>query len=205
MSAIAEKPAGPVKRTLRQIKRRVFSRGYLDRVVPGAEIGKLLAGLPLHQMDALEISGEAFGRYGFRSFRSAKFPEFDICTTQLPEQFDIIIAEQVFEHLLWPYRAARNVYAMLRPGGYFLLQTPFLLKVHNFPVDCSRWTEVGLRHFLAECGFQLDRIKAGSWGNRMAARANLVRKGFPLYHPLLHWNLDNDPLFPVQVWALAQK
>jgi SAM-dependent methyltransferase len=205
MTVITEPPAGPVRKTLRQIKRRVFNRGYLDRVVPRAEIDKLLAALPVHQMDALEISGEGFRRYGFRSFRSAKFPEFDICSDRLTEQFDIIVAEQVFEHLLWPYRAARNVYAMLRPGGYLLLQTPFLLKVHDFPVDCSRWTEVGLRHFLAECGFELEKIKTGSWGNRMAARANLARKGFPLYHPLVHWNLGNDPLFPVQVWALAEK
>ena len=124
----------------------------------------------------------------------------------LDETFDIIIAEQVWEHLLWPYRAGRNVYQMLRPGGYFLMQTPFLLRVHEIPTDCSRWTETGMKYFLAECGFDLDKVKTGSWGNRMAAKANLkYGNNFPQYHPWLHRNLKNDPRFPVQVWALAQK
>jgi hypothetical protein len=38
---------------------------------------------------------------------------------------DIIIAEQVFEHLLWPYRAVRNVFQMLTPNGALLVTTHF--------------------------------------------------------------------------------
>ena len=72
--------------------------------------------------------------------------------TPLDDTFDLIIAEQVFEHLLWPYRAARNVHRMLRPGGSFLITTPFLVKIHPVPNDCSRWTETGMKHLLAEAG-----------------------------------------------------
>jgi hypothetical protein len=64
---------------------------------------------------------------------------------------------------------------MLNPGGYFLVTTPFLVKIHNAPVDCSRWTETGLKYFLAECGFDLDTIQTASWGNRVCVKTNLFR------------------------------
>ena len=62
-----------------------------------------------------------------------------------------------------------------------------------------------MRYFLAECGFDLEETVTGSWGNRKAAKANLVVNAFPLYNPLIHRDLTTDPMFPVQVWALARK
>jgi SAM-dependent methyltransferase len=178
-------------------------RIYLDQVVLFPSLDGIIEGLPTSTMDALEISGDRWIKAGFRSFRSANYPEYDVCEKPLPESFDIIIAEQVFEHLLWPHRAAKNVYAMLRPGGYFLVTTPFLQKKHDFPVDCSRWTEIGMKYLLADAGFDLGHIKTWSWGNRGAARANLNHPyKFPIYIPKIS-SLKNDPVFPVQVWALA--
>lgn len=190
---------------LRSIARHFVRRIHLDRLVLNDEVRKLIGELPAKDLDALEISGTAWEEAGFKSYESRQYPDYDICAGPLPRQFDIVIADQVFEHLLWPYRAACNVHRMLRPGGYFLLATPFLQKVHECPHDCTRWTETGLKHLLAECGFPIEQIRTGSWGNRMAAKANLNAKKFPTYSPLLHRNLKNDPLFPVQVWALAVK
>jgi hypothetical protein len=115
-----------------------------------------------------------------------------------------VLAEQVFEHLLYPYRAARNVYAMLRPGGYFFISTPFLQKIHNFPVDCSRWTPLGMKYFLADAGFPLETIQTGSWGNRSVIQATLKTPFFPYYNRLIH-SLTNEEIFPIVVWALARK
>jgi SAM-dependent methyltransferase len=190
---------------LRSIARHFMRRIHLDRLVLNDEVRKLVDQLPVGELDALEISGTAWQSAGFRTYESQQYPEYDICEGPLPRQFDLIIADQVFEHLLWPYRAACNVHQMLRPGGHFLLATPFLQKVHECPHDCTRWTETGLKHLLAECGFPIEMIVTGSWGNRMAAKANLNPKKFPTYSPLLHRNLTNDPQFPVQVWALAIK
>jgi SAM-dependent methyltransferase len=188
------------------IRVRLFGpRMYLDQVVLFQELERIASDLPVGDMDALEISGTRWAKRGFRSFVSANYPEYDVCEKPLSGSFDIIVAEQVFEHLLWPHRATKNVYAMLRPGGYFLVTTPFLQKVHNYPIDCSRWTETGLKHLLADSGFDLRNIQTGSWGNRASARANLRhRYKFPIYIPM--WSsLKNDPTFPVQVWALARR
>jgi SAM-dependent methyltransferase len=154
-------------------------------------------------LDVLEISGDHWGSLlSFRSYKSVEFPEYDVCDAPLSQQFDLVIADQVFEHLLWPYRAARNVYEMTRPGGYFLVMTPFLVRVHPHPTDCSRWTETGLRHFLAECGFPLEQTKTGSWGNLSCVRAELTH--FHTYRRRFH-SLRDQHQYPVVVWALAQK
>ena len=173
------------------------------RIVEYRECFNFIRSLHPERLEALEISGG--GRWGqhlnFRSFTEATYPDYDVCEGQLDRQFDIIIADQVFEHLLWPYRAARNVYAMLKPGGYFVIATPFLIKVHLAPVDCTRWTETGMKYFLAECGFSLERIRTGSWGNRACVKANFnkwAKRG-------LFDSLKNEEHFPVTVWAFAQK
>jgi SAM-dependent methyltransferase len=154
-------------------------------------------------LDTLEISGGPQWRrtFKFRSYTSTDFPEFDICAQVLDRQFDLIIADQVFEHLPWPMRAGRNVYAMLRPGGYFIIATPFLVRVHDVPIDCSRWTEQGLSYLLQECGFLEKDIKTYAWGNRKCLKANLFKwRRYGFYR-----SLANEPNFPVMVWAIAQK
>lgn len=173
------------------------------RVVMNSETRKLIAGLQPSTLEVLEISGNAWGRWmTFRNYKSVVYPEFDISESTSEEKFDLIIAEQVFEHLLWPYRAGKNVHRMLNQGGYFLITTPFLVRIHSGPTDCSRWTETGIRYFLAECGFSLERIQTGSWGNRACVRANFSQ--WSRYRRLVH-SLRNEPSFPVVVWALAQK
>jgi len=154
-------------------------------------------------LDVLEISaGDQWKRaFRFRSYMGTHFPEFDICSQALDRQFDLIIADQVFEHLPWPYRAGRNVFKMLRAGGTFIVATPFLVRVHKVPTDCSRWTEEGLSYLLQECGFAKENIRTDSWGNRACLAANLRKwRRFGWYR-----SLANEPDYAVMVWAFARK
>ena len=188
-----------IKRALTAVR---YDWGHWTRTVMYRQCMQLLDGLGPREMDALEISaGDKFQALPFRSFSEMNYPEYDICTDRLDREFDLIIADQVWEHLLWPYKATRNVHAMLRPNGYFLVTTPFLIKRHDIPYDCTRWTEMGMKHFLAECGFDIERIRTWSWGNRACIKANFkhwARRGW-------FGSLRNEPDFPVTVWALAQK
>ena len=192
-----------VRETLR---RTAFRIGYdahdWVRSVMYRECFDFIRSLEPSSLEVMEISaGPQWSReFNFASYEPTHYPDFDICTQVLPRTFDLIIADQVFEHLKWPYKAATNVRRMLNPGGYFVVATPFLLRVHDAPIDCSRWTETGLRYFLQEAGFQDDFIKTGSWGNKACLIANLVhwkKRGFT-------GSLKNDPRFPVMVWAFAQ-
>jgi SAM-dependent methyltransferase len=173
------------------------------RVVMYRECFAFIHSINPETLDVLEISGGPQWRrnFNFRSYTSTDFPDFDICAETLDRQFDLIIADQVFEHLPWPMRAGRNVHAMLRPGGYFVIATPFLVRIHEVPIDCSRWTEQGLSYLLQECGFEASNIKTASWGNRKCLNANLFKwRRYGFYR-----SLANEPNFPVMVWAIARK
>lgn len=173
------------------------------RVVMYRECFAFIHSINPETLDVLEISGGPQWRrnFNFRSYTSTDFPDFDICAETLDRQFDLIIADQVFEHLPWPMRAGRNVHAMLRPGGYFVIATPFLVRIHEVPIDCSRWTEQGLSYLLQECGFESSNIKTASWGNRKCLNANLFKwRRYGFYR-----SLANEPNFPVMVWAIARK
>jgi SAM-dependent methyltransferase len=172
------------------------------RVVMNAETRRLLRELHPEQLTALEISGEEWREFGFKSYRTVQYPDYDVCEKPLSEQFDVVIAEQVFEHLLRPYRAGKHVFEMVRPGGHFLISTPFLFPIHGAPIDCSRWTELGLKYFLSECGFPLETCSTGSWGNRACVKHYL--RGGARYRKWWH-SLRNNPSTPIVVWALARK
>jgi SAM-dependent methyltransferase len=187
-----------------RLSRTVAARSEVwPRVVMNRQVTQLVQGLPVKSLSVLEIGGANWQAGEFAAYRSVDYPEYDLCAGPLEvDAFDMVIAEQVFEHLLWPYRAAKNVWRMLRPGGHFLATTPFLVKVHNYPVDCSRWTETGLKYLLAEAGFGLEDVVTGSWGNRAC-----VEGGFHSVWPWVPWwhSLRNEPNYPVMVWALARK
>jgi 2-polyprenyl-3-methyl-5-hydroxy-6-metoxy-1,4-benzoquinol methylase len=72
------------------------------------------------ELKVLELSGKFWrDRCQYREYKAVSYPDYDVCAGPLPETFDLIIAEQVFEHLAWPYRAAKNIHEMLNPGGFF--------------------------------------------------------------------------------------
>lgn len=162
---------------------------------------KFVANLKPSHLDALEISPGAHSIWhnaGFRSYVAVQYPEFNIETEALPRQFDVIIAEHVFEHLRRPYAAARNVRSMLKDDGVFLIATPFLIRIHGEPGDYTRWTPDGLAGFLEDCGF---RSTVHAWGNRKVVAANLYR-----WLDLgLRRDLRNESELPTVVWAYAYK
>jgi transposase-like protein len=202
----AEKPQVEVGRLTNENDKEaptVAGQNHWARIIMNRETTRIIKSLQPGNLKVLELSGSIWGyKESFKEYKSLQYPDFDICESFLDEQYDLIIAEQVFEHLLWPLRAGRNVLRMLNRGGHFLITTPFMIRIHPAPEDCTRWTETGLRYFLAECGFPVESIKTWSWGNRACAVANLFN--WVKYNPNVH-SLQNEPDVPVVVWALAQK
>jgi len=181
----------------------------LNRIVMQRSTRKWLAELDLAAMDAAEISGKFGRRFEFRSYERFRYPKHDICKGPViaPDgkvrQFDIVLANQVWEHLDRPFTATCNVTEMLRPGGYFWLAVPFFIPFHGAPVDCSRWSARGLRNLLEEAGFAPEAIRAEQWGNRRAAMRNMEAEWPPVHDPERD-DLTNDPDFPICAWALAR-
>ena len=171
------------------------------RVVYSHEWQRLFASMPLQSLSVLEISPgplPVLQESSVGHYQAVNFPEFDITRDVLSEQFDLIIAEHVFEHLRHPYRAAHNVHKMLRDDGLFLIATPFMIKIHGHPHDYTRWTPDGLRAFLEDCDFTAE---VHAWGNRKAVRANF--ESWREYGRKR--DLRNEAEFPASVWAYARK
>jgi SAM-dependent methyltransferase len=84
--------------------------------------------------------------------QSAADYHLDICAdnTQAipPGSFDLVVCTEVLEHTLNPFAAVGEVHRMLKPGGLFMISTPFNFRIHGPLPDCWRFTEHGLRALL---------------------------------------------------------
>ena len=182
----------------------------LNRVIMQKSSREIVRALEPETLDVAEISGKWGRQFPFKSYRQFRYPQYDICAGPFADehgatpQFDLILANQVWEHLDRPYAATQNVRAMLRAGGYFWLAVPFFIPYHGAPSDNSRWSARGLTNLLIECGFEESAIHAEQWGNRNAALRNMEKKWPPRYDKGSD-SLANDPNMPVCAWAIAQK
>jgi SAM-dependent methyltransferase len=163
------------------------------------DLREVLDGLHPARCDAIEVSGALRADLPWRSYTALSYPEFDLCSSRAPRQFDVVICEQVLEHVPDPCRATATLRDLCLPDGVVLVSVPFLLRIHRVPGDYWRFTPDGLHLLLSRAGLDVEWVR--SWGNRSAAAANLGRWAF--YRP---WHsLRNDSERPLVVWALARR
>ena len=153
---------------------------------------------------AAEISGETHAAVPWREYASLPYPEFDLCAPLTEERrFDVVICEQVIEHVVDPCAAVANLRDLCVPGGLVIVSTPFLIKVHEVPLflmkDYWRFTPRGLQTLLESAGLEVEEV--ASWGNRQCVVGNFSR-----WSARRRWHsMRNEPDFPVQVWAYARR
>ena len=86
--------------SLNKIELRRISRAWLKE-------------LPLKGMSVAEISGQWGKYFNFGTYEQFRYPKYDICKGPFegedgrPRKFDLIIADQVWEHLDRPYAATK--------------------------------------------------------------------------------------------------
>jgi SAM-dependent methyltransferase len=174
-----------------------------QRVVLNRAVGAYIDSLDPPRRSAAEISGDTHASRPWREYTSLMHPEFDICAPVTePGRFDVVICEQVLEHVEDPFGAAANLRELCAPGGRVIVSTPFLIRLHELPQygmrDYWRFTPRGLRTLLERGGLEVERM--GAWGNRDCVIAELDRWSAPRW-----WHsLRNEPELPVQVWAFAR-
>lgn len=57
------------------------------------------------------------------------------------------------EHVAEPKRMLREIYRVLKPGGYLILTTPFLIPAYEGPLNFVRYAPYGLQHLLEQAFF----------------------------------------------------
>ncbi len=205
---IATRIVGGGRRLIRSADRTLFPEAtepaeHWQRIVMNDAVGELIRDLGPSSLSAAEISGDNHVSRPWKTYTSLDYPAFDICAPlQGSETYDVVICEQVLEHVVDPRAAARNLRALCSPGGWAIVSTPFLIRVHELPMyglkDYWRFTPRGLQLLLTDAGF--SSVEVHSWGNRECILGNMSRWArFRRWMPL-----RNDPDLPVQVWAYAR-
>jgi SAM-dependent methyltransferase len=167
-------------------------------------VERYLIAIGPERLRAAEISGANHEMLPWREHTSLDYPEFDLCAVPSSERrYDVVICEQILEHLPDPFTAAANLRVLCEPGGWVVVSTPFLIPIHELEAyemwDYWRFTPRGLRTLLERVGLEVERVD--SWGNRQAVLGNLRRWSA---RRRWHSNADN-PRTPVQVWAFARR
>ncbi len=176
---------------------------HWQRVAMNEAVDAYIASLDPPERTAAEISGDTHAKRPWKSYTTLAYPSFDLCADLDQElEFDVVICEQVLEHVVDPCAAAANLRRLCAVGGHVIVSTPFLIKVHELPIyamhDYWRFTPRGLRTLLERTGLKVDTV--GSWGNRACVVGNFDRwSAYRSWHPL-----RNEPDLPVQVWAFAR-
>ena len=85
------------------------------------------------------------------------------------EQFDLIVAWHYIEHVIDPMSVFQKVYALLKPGAWFCLETPNIASFNArlfrdkwFPLDCPRhlflFSPATIRLYLEKVGLNVRHI-----------------------------------------------
>lgn len=174
-----------------------------QRVVLNQAVSAHIDSLGPAGCSAAEISGNGRAGHGWKHFVSLDYPEFDLCAPLVGrDTYDVVICEQVIEHVIDPWTAVKNLRGLCNAGGHVIVSTPFLIRVHELPAygmpDYWRFTPRGLRTLVESAGLIVDTV--GTWGNRSCVLANFDT--WPAYR---RWHsLADEPDLPVQVWAFAR-
>jgi SAM-dependent methyltransferase len=84
--------------------------------------------------------------------------DFDSKTT-LPDNYcDIILSNQVLEHVDTPSGYLQEAFRILKPGGTAIISTHGYWFYHPTPNDYWRWTSAGLRKTIEVEGFKVTRF-----------------------------------------------
>lgn len=70
----------------------------------------------------------------------------------MPGSVDLVICEQVLEHVVDPLTAVRTLARLRKRDGFVFVSTPFLIRLHDFPGDYWRFTPAGLGLLLRSQG-----------------------------------------------------
>ncbi|MCX6113157.1 MAG: class I SAM-dependent methyltransferase [Proteobacteria bacterium] len=111
--------------------------------------------------------------------------------TTLPDKsVDTILCTDVLEHIERPWDAVKEMYRVLKPGGYLILTVPLFWHLHEEPRDFYRYTKHGLTYLLESSEFEIVELKPFSgflvtFGQELVYFLLRFRRGF-----FFRWIID---------------
>lgn len=136
-----------------------------------------------------------------------EYPDVDMLSLPYDEnKYDVVISDQVLEHVLDPQQAVAESIRVAKPGGIIIHTSCFLNPIHPYPVDLWRFAPAAYAQMCKE----EEIIEIGGWGNRTALLLMFLRGGHFLIpksdtHPLNRIAMYNDAKYPIVTWVVARK
>lgn len=130
--------------------------------------------------DSPEVKSRKRADGDFHSFDGIHIPFGD-------NHFDLIYCNQVFEHVRYPEKLLKEVFRVLRPGGYLVGSTSQLEPFHSF--SFWNYTPYGFSLMVKEAGLQMIEIRPSIDAVTLIARRGLGKPKF-----FLRWWEKESPL-----------
>ncbi|MFC1675665.1 class I SAM-dependent methyltransferase [Planctomycetota bacterium] len=138
------------------------------------------------------------------------YPEVDMQSLPFDEgSFDVVISDQVIEHLENPQKAIDESYRVLKKGGMAIHTSCFINSIHEPTPDYWRFTLKALEYL---CRDFSEIIVSQGWGNRIAILICFYFKklrflkikdtGLSLLRKIAEYN---EPGFSIVTWIIAKK
>lgn len=145
----------------------------------------------------------------------AGYPEYDIQQRQfLYDAFDVVIADQVLEHVPCPWQAIKQCVSITKPDGILIFGSPWVYPYHAVPkegwLDYWRISPEAYRTMFEEFG--VEAIEMGGWGHKEALIFGCQTDAFLTPNCTVEmgeraglFEVQNDPAYAIEVWAMGRK
>jgi len=74
-------------------------------------------------------------------------------------EFDVVLSAEVMEHVPDPEKFLSEIYRVLRDDGVAIITVPFLVPLHEQPLDYYRYTEYSLRDLVKNTNFSMEYLE----------------------------------------------
>ena len=100
------------------------------------------------------------------------------------DSVDTVVCTQVLEHVTRPNDAAKEIFRVLRTGGYAIVTVPQMNELHEEPNDYFRYTNYGLVSLFETAGFHVVEInqRGGYYAMLAQIRIRHLIDRYRLYH-----------------------
>lgn len=137
------------------------------------------------------------------------YPEYDLHTisNSFKNEFDFFLFNQTIEHLYNPFEAIKQIYEVVKPGGYVFTSVPTINIPHMTPIHFNGFNPMGLAMLFKTANF--DVVEIGQWGNYEYLTKLFKSHYWPSYYHLNDNNenniIVNEERNVCQCWILAKK
>lgn len=140
----------------------IYADQNLSRTVRRT-LERLASELPMDAV-ALNVGAGQTNYPGFTNLEICDGPHIDIVGqgSRLPfrdDSVDLVIAQEVLEHVADFGSLVADIHRVLKPGGKFYCQVPFQIGFHPGPADYWRFSRQGLEHVFRQPMWEREGIE----------------------------------------------